>query len=859
MKHITFADICSPELAILIKDAQFKAPQLRQHYVTPLVDNGISDTLIQAWTLAYNASNKATVAMQKEYLSKLLPVLKNQGIKHLLVADAAYFKTLTKQRKADAHYGYVLSCAIPDFEDMSVTLVPNYTSFMYNDAGIEKLTLGLCAISDHINGNYKELGSDIIHNAYYPDGIIAIQKALFKLNQAPVLAVDIETYSLDFSKAGIATIAFATDEHNGYAFPIDFGPNNPSKAMRKLLADFFINYQGKMIFHNANFDVKVLIYTLYMDHPLDEVGKQFGLEVFNNIHDTKLIAYLSKNSTARTDLSLKALAHEFAGNYAVDVKDVTQVPMPTLLEYNLVDTLATFYVYNKYMPVMVKENQQQIYDTIFLPSVFVLLQMELTGMPMNMQKVEELETLLTADLKAIRNKVDNLPVIREFVQQLRAEARDAANAKLKTKVKELEEFDHIEFNFNSAPQLQKLLYNKLGFPVLAKTDSGAPAVDSSALKKLKSRTEDKDIQELLEALDAFSDADKILGTFVKAFKKAKLKDDGWHYLHGSFNLGGTVSGRLSSSAPNLQNIPSGGNPYAKYVKECFSAPDGWLFMGADFASLEDRISALTTKDPEKLKVYQDGYDGHCLRAYAYFKEQMPDIDPTSVDSINSIADHATYSKLRQKSKGPTFLLTYGGTWMGLVGLGFSEEEAKQIEKNYHDLYQASDAWVQAEIDKACQTGYVECAFGLRVRTPLLRKAIMNHERTPYEALKEGRTAGNALGQSYGLLNNRAAIEVQEKVLASKHRYDIIPVAHIHDAQYFLVKDDIDAVSFLNDVLVTAMLWQDLDAIRHPDVELGGELSLFFPNWAHDITLQRYASQDAIKTTVQEYLKCTEDA
>ena len=87
MKHITFADICSPELAILIKDAQFKAPQLRQHYVTPLVDNGISDTLIQAWTLAYNASNKATVAMQKEYLSKLLPVLKN-----LCIVSSFYLK-----------------------------------------------------------------------------------------------------------------------------------------------------------------------------------------------------------------------------------------------------------------------------------------------------------------------------------------------------------------------------------------------------------------------------------------------------------------------------------------------------------------------------------------------------------------------------------------------------------------------------------------------------------------------------------------------------------------------------------------------------------------------------------------------
>lgn len=76
---------------------------------------------------------------------------------------------------------------------------------------------------------------------------------------------------------------------------------------------------------------------------------------------------------------------------------------------------------------------------------------------------------------------------------------------------------------------------------------------------------------------------------------------------------------------NLQNIPSTGSIYAKLIKSCFKAPKGWIFSGADFASLEDRISALTTKDPNKLKVYTDGYCGHCLRAYAYFSEQMPDI------------------------------------------------------------------------------------------------------------------------------------------------------------------------------------------------------------------------------------------
>lgn len=138
---------------------------------------------------------------------------------------------------------------------------------------------------------------------------------------------------------------------------------------------------------------------------------------------------------------------------------------------------------------------------------------------------------------------------------------------------------------------------------------------------------DKAIQivKILDAIIQLQGVVKILDTFYKAFYLYTVpKDDGHYYLHGSLNLGGTVSGRMSHSDPNLGNLPSN-SKYAKYVKKCFRAPPGWLFVGADFSSLEDRISALTTKDPNKLKVYTDGYDGHSLRAYGYFGKHMPDI------------------------------------------------------------------------------------------------------------------------------------------------------------------------------------------------------------------------------------------
>lgn len=135
-----------------------------------------------------------------------------------------------------------------------------------------------------------------------------------------------------------------------------------------------------------------------------------------------------------------------------------------------------------------------------------------------------------------------------------------------------------------------------------------------------------EVLDLLKELKAYGEEEKILSSFIPAFIDKTLPHGEDEYLHGSLNLGGTISGRLSSSEPNLTNLPSSGTRFAKPVKQCFAAPKGWLMVGADFSSLEDRVNTLQTRDPNKLKVYTDGYDSHSLRAYAYFKEQMPDIE-----------------------------------------------------------------------------------------------------------------------------------------------------------------------------------------------------------------------------------------
>src|SRR5690606_745860 len=127
------------------------------------------------------------------------------------------------------------------------------------------------------------------------------------------------------------------------------------------------------------------------------------------------------------------------------------------------------------------------------------------------------------------------------------------------------------FNPNSGPQLQKLLFDMLDLPVLGYTGkSKLPSTGRDTIEDLRNHTQDPEILDLLNSLVDFKAVEKIISSFIPALESAFEAPDGWHYLFGNFNLGGTISGRLSSSEPNLQNLPASGR-YAKLVKSCFEA------------------------------------------------------------------------------------------------------------------------------------------------------------------------------------------------------------------------------------------------------------------------------------------------
>jgi DNA polymerase-1 len=317
------------------------------------------------------------------------------------------------------------------------------------------------------------MGTGIIHFSDYPtDPTEWLQKLL----DYPMLTCDIETSGLNI-ESQLLSISFAWNQHEGIAFAI-------TDEIKPLLVKFFETYTGKLIFHRATFDLTHLVHKLFMKDLLDYEGMLYGLDQFN-IEDTQVLAYLATNSTAGNDLKLKNLALEFAGNFALldEETGAADVPIQELLEYNLTDTLATWYLYNKFMPVVIADDQLTIYETIMLPSIRSIVHMQLVGFPMDMDQINKTHK----ELQTIQNKwfreLEKSKLIKEYEWKLQVNAFKEKNAKLKVKHAPLEQFK-TTLNPNSGKQLTGLLYEHFGFDVINTTDSGLPATDRDTLEAL---------------------------------------------------------------------------------------------------------------------------------------------------------------------------------------------------------------------------------------------------------------------------------------------------------------------------------------------------------------------------------------
>ena len=464
MQHITFVDKDQYTTALLIKDSSFNRKEIQSNY-----DLDWTDTI--CFSLAYE-NGKAPAKLIKEALKSLLKACKHLGVTTLLVADTNYFKTLVKTTKAEPLYGSVCQCALGEFK---VILAPNWQALFYNPAVQSKIDLAVSTLKNHLSGTHVVMGTGIIHYSAYPT-IETLPIRLKRLLAYPMLTCDIETSGLTL-EAELLSISFAWNQHEGIAFAI-------TEEVKPLLVKFFEIYTGKLIFHRATFDVSHLVHKLFMKDLLDYEGLIHGLDQFD-IQDSQVLAYLATNSTAGNDLKLKNLALEFAGNFAIldEETGAKDVPIQELLEYNLIDSLATWHLYNKFMPIVVAEDQLSIYETIMLPSIRSIVHMQLVGFPMDKDQIDKTHK----ELLAIQNKwlksLSKSKLIKEYEWTLQVQAFKKKNTELKVKHIPIDEFK-TELNPNSGKQLIGLLYDKLGFEVINTTDSGLPATDRETLEAL---------------------------------------------------------------------------------------------------------------------------------------------------------------------------------------------------------------------------------------------------------------------------------------------------------------------------------------------------------------------------------------
>jgi DNA polymerase-1 len=426
--------------------------------------------------------------------------------------------------------------------------------------------------------------------------------------------------------------------------------------LRKIFEDPNIGKIG----HNLKFDLKFLI-------------AHFGWNIKGNFDDSMLMHHLLDENTLH---GLKLLAARFTdlGNYAKDLetafsevkhsripledKHYGKVPSHILKLYALTDADATFRLYERFKQELENEGLYKFYRRVDMEVMRVLIEMELTGVCIDLDRVQELKVEFETKL-----------------EQLQKDINSYSSTGL--------------INIKSAIQLRHLLYDQLKLPVLKMTEKGEPSTDEEVLQQLKDKTNHPILDLLLE----FRKASKLYTTYITSLAK-NLGPDG--RLHTTYLQQGTVTGRLASSGPNLQNIPKGST-----IRNLFVPTEGWYMIVADYAQAELRAWAAHSGD-ERFRQVLTSSDVH-----------------SSIGTIllNKPADQITEEE-RTKVKGAVFGMIYGrGAGSLAREFGMTVQEAQGFIEKFFQMFPISAQWLLNQEEFAKRNGYVRSLFGRKRRLP----------------------------------------------------------------------------------------------------------------------------------------------
>lgn len=510
-----------------------------------------------------------------------------------------------------------------------------------------------------------------------------LDEILTKIQENRFVSLDTETTSLDIQSAEIVGITFAADETEAFYLPL--GHNNLmavnyplDKAIEKI-KPILENPEIKKIGQNLKYDYQIL--------------KNYKIKMQGIYFDTMLAAYVL-DSTQR--FNLEALTKKYMGLDTISISEIigkgtkkitfAQSEVSQVLDYVAEDVILPLKLKNLFEKQFDNEHKT-LFETIEMPLILVLADMEYTGIM--------LDKKLFADLAKKYN--ENLARITNEIYEIADE----------------------KFNLNSPKQLAEVLFEKLQIPPVKKTQSGF-STDAEVLEKIKH------YHPIVEKLLDYREKQKLLSTYIAALPAKVSTKTG--RLHTSFNQTGTSTGRLSSSEPNLQNIPIRTDD-GKVIREGFIADNGNVLLSADYSQIELRLLAHFSGDEVLISAFKNGIDIH--------KETAAKCFGVSLDNVSD--------SMRRSAKTINFGLMYGmGPHALSEGLGVSFGEAKKFIENYFAQFPKIKNCIENFKEAARKNQYTKTLFGRKMPLPAIlsdnRNIRENAERLAVNAPVQGTAA-----------------------------------------------------------------------------------------------------------------------
>ncbi|MFH4477767.1 DNA polymerase I [Vibrio alginolyticus] len=487
---------------------------------------------------------------------------------------------------------------------------------------------------------------------------------LDKLQTAELFAFDTETDNLDYMLANLVGLSFAVDEgiaayvpvaHDYLDAPEQLDRDWVLEQLKPILEDAAKAKVGQ----NLKYDASVLA--------------RYDIELKGIKHDTMLESYIYNSVGGKHDMD--SLALRFLQHSCISFEQIAgkgknqltfnQIELEQASPYAAEDADVTLRLHNRlFANIEQDESLKTVYEEIEMPLVPVLSRIERTGVFIDEMKLSAQSVQITARLDELEKKA------YEIAEQ--------------------------EFNMNSPKQLQAILFEKMGLPVVKKTPSGTPSTNEEVLQELAL---DYPLPKLILEYRGLA---KLKSTYTD--KLPKMINPSTGRVHTSYHQAVTATGRLSSTDPNLQNIPIR-NEAGRRIRQAFVAPSGHKILAVDYSQIELRIMAHLSGDQALLDAFRDGKDIHAATA--------AEIMGVSIEDVSS--------EQRRRAKAVNFGLIYGMSAFGLAKqLGIPRGEAQAYMDTYFERYPGVMQYMEDTRSTAADKGYVETIFGRRLHLPEIK-------------------------------------------------------------------------------------------------------------------------------------------